>query len=713
MEQKLKQRICIEFYLKLAEFPLKMIFVKDAQKFQRTDENDRNQIKNTPAKFIPRFLTNEQKLCRLATCEDMLEMTRTDPEWKDKIITGYETWGELSPKKSRLLKSRNKVLLVAFLDKKGIFHHEYLHAGQTVIKDMYLGILRRLKEAIRKKRPEKWTNGGWILHHDNARPHTAHLMTSFLAKNGTQILLQPPFFPDIAPNDLFLFPKLEAVLKGRHFDTRDDIIEKSPLALKSIPKEAYKNCFDNWEKRWCCVIVQRFHFNKHNQGNESIASYIAELRILSENCEFVDLDDRLRDRLVCGLIKESLVKRLLSEAALTFEKAINIALCDESASANASVLMETTPDVNILKKANKGEPFNFNSKKQAEFNRIAKGLNKKIICIRCKGNHSPHICKFRNSKCFKCGKIGHLQKACLTRVKKFEYLHRSNSDTYLHCLGTESLSNPFYIMVKLDNHDVSMLIDSGSAYSLLNKETFLKYWKVTQLEKSEVLLKTWSPSHVKILGKPFVKAKVTNGFEKLSILVADEPKFVKARTVPFALRELVDEKLKSLEDQGVIEPVKLTKWASPIVTVLKNDGTVRICHDYKITVNLYSNPDKYPLPTIPQFLDRLRGGRVFTKLDMAQAYQQLKVDETSAEILAINTPIGLYKVKRLPFGLNSAVGTFQRFMDTLLSGIDGVAVYLDDVLISGRDCDDLKRKTEKVLLRFMESGLRLKREKCK
>ncbi|UYV80361.1 hypothetical protein LAZ67_18002684 [Cordylochernes scorpioides] len=49
-------------------------------------------LKKTPAKFIPRFLTNEEKLCRLATCEDMMEMTRTDPEWKDKIITGDETW---------------------------------------------------------------------------------------------------------------------------------------------------------------------------------------------------------------------------------------------------------------------------------------------------------------------------------------------------------------------------------------------------------------------------------------------------------------------------------------------------------------------------------------------------------------------------------------------------------------------------------------------
>ncbi|UYV66746.1 hypothetical protein LAZ67_4002753 [Cordylochernes scorpioides] len=205
-------------------------------------------LKKTPAKFIPRFLTNEQKLCRLATCEDMLEMTRTDPEWKDKIITGDETWvygydpetkrqsaewrgqGEPRPKKSRILKSRNKVLLVAFLDNKGIGSDS-------------------------KKRPEKWTNGDSILHHDNARPHTAHLVTSFLAKNGTEILPQPPYSPDIAPNDFFLFPKLKEVLKGRHFDTREDIIEKSLLVLKRIPKEAYKNCFDNWEKRWRCAAA--------------------------------------------------------------------------------------------------------------------------------------------------------------------------------------------------------------------------------------------------------------------------------------------------------------------------------------------------------------------------------------------------------------------------------------------------------------------------
>ncbi|UYV70518.1 hypothetical protein LAZ67_7003388 [Cordylochernes scorpioides] len=345
MEQKLKQRICIEFYDPRQGRPT----------FQRTDENVQKitdlikenhrttlleleqdtgiskttigrivtedlRLKKTPAKFIPRFLTNEQKLCRLATCKDMLEMTRTDLEWKDKIITGDETWvygydpetkrqsaewrgqGEPRPKKSRILKSRNKVLLVAFLDNKGIVHHEYLPAGQTVIKEINLSILRRLREAIKKKRPEKWTNGDWILHHYNARPHTAHLVTSFLAKNRTEILPQPPYSPDIAPNDFFLFPKLKAVLKGRHFDTREDIIEKSLLALKSIPKEAYKNCFDNWEKRWRCERLGRPSVTATPSTINEVENLIFQPICL----DFISSRQRMNSDLYCDILVNKL-----------------------------------------------------------------------------------------------------------------------------------------------------------------------------------------------------------------------------------------------------------------------------------------------------------------------------------------------------------------------------------------------------------------------
>ncbi|UYV75913.1 hypothetical protein LAZ67_13001793 [Cordylochernes scorpioides] len=205
MEQKLKQRICIEISGRISiEDDPRQERPKCAKNHRFEKENPRTtlleleqdtgiskttigrivtkdlKLKKTPAKFIPRFLTNEQKLCRLATCENMLEMTRTDPEWKDKIITGDETW-------------------------------VYDYDPET------------------KRQYAEW--------------------------RGQEILPQPPYSPDIAPNDFFLFPKLEAVLKGRHFDTRDDIIEKSLLTLKSIPKELYKNCFDNLGKRWRWVFL--------------------------------------------------------------------------------------------------------------------------------------------------------------------------------------------------------------------------------------------------------------------------------------------------------------------------------------------------------------------------------------------------------------------------------------------------------------------------
>ncbi|UYV70064.1 hypothetical protein LAZ67_7001689 [Cordylochernes scorpioides] len=146
------------------------------------------------------------------------------------------------------------------------------------------------------------------------------------------------------------------------------------------------------------VIVQIYHFNKRNQGTESVSVYVAELRKLSENCEFIDLDHRLRDRLVCGLRNESLIKILLSEKDLTFEKAVNLALCDESASTDASILQEKIPELNVINKLNKFESLKFKPNK-IESNRFRKSVNK-LICIRCKGNHLPKVCEFQNSKCF-------------------------------------------------------------------------------------------------------------------------------------------------------------------------------------------------------------------------------------------------------------------------------------------------------------------------
>ncbi|UYV64854.1 hypothetical protein LAZ67_3002172 [Cordylochernes scorpioides] len=115
---------------------------------------------------------------------------------------------------------------------------------------VYLGIMRCLREAVRLKRPERWQNNDWILHVGNARPHTAHVVLQFLAKHSTIQIPHPPYSPDLAPNDFFLYPKLKINLKGRKFDNVDMIQAESKATLRNLSKSDFISCFDNWKKRW-------------------------------------------------------------------------------------------------------------------------------------------------------------------------------------------------------------------------------------------------------------------------------------------------------------------------------------------------------------------------------------------------------------------------------------------------------------------------------
>jgi len=92
-------------------------------------------------------------------------------------------------------------------------------------------VLRRLRESVRRKRPEKWRDGDWILHHNNAPAHTSHLVQQFLAKHGTAQLQQPPYSPDLAPCEFFLFPRLKKVLKGHRFEATEDTKRNSTKTL--------------------------------------------------------------------------------------------------------------------------------------------------------------------------------------------------------------------------------------------------------------------------------------------------------------------------------------------------------------------------------------------------------------------------------------------------------------------------------------------------
>ena len=148
------------------------------------------------------------------------------------------------------------------------------------------------------------------------------------------------------------------------------------------------------------------------------------------------------------------------------------------------------------------------------------------------------------------------------------------------------------------------------------------------------------------------------------------------------------------------------------MAVPKQDGKFRICGDYKVTVNAALDIDQYPLPKPDDLFTSLAGGQKFTKLDLAQAYQQLVLDESSRKFTTITTHQGLYQYTRLPFGIASAPAIFQKTMDQILQGIPHVTCYIDDILITGANEQEHLHNLEEVFRRLDQHNLRIKRAKC-
>ena len=146
---------------------------------------------------------------------------------------------------------------------------------------------------------------------------------------------------------------------------------------------------------------------------------------------------------------------------------------------------------------------------------------------------------------------------------------------------------------------------------------------------------------------------------------------------------------------------------------MKPDKSIRICGDFKQTINKVSKLERYPIPRINDVFATLSGGTSFSKLDLSQAYQQLVLDDESKQYTVINTHRGLFRYNQLPFGIASAPGIFQRTMEGLLGGFPHVFVYLDDILVTGTSEEEHLKNLEIVLQRLHSASLHLKKEKCK
>lgn len=199
---------------------------------------------------------------------------------------------------------------------------------------------------------------------------------------------------------------------------------------------------------------------------------------------------------------------------------------------------------------------------------------------------------------------------------------------------------------------------------------------------------------------------------KLSIDTNVQPCFCNFHSIPFSLRSRVEQELEHLQRSGVIEPVQFSDWAAPIVPVVKPNGSVRICDDFKLTVNKVAKLDTYPLPKIDDWFLQLAGGKHFSKLDLAHAYLQIALDEEFKQYVVINTYKGLYQYNRLLFGIHSAPAIFQCTIESILRGIPHVSVYIGDILVTGSMEAEHLQTLDRVLTQLYAAGVRLRRDKC-
>ena len=154
---------------------------------------------------------------------------------------------------------------------------------------------------------------------------------------------------------------------------------------------------------------------------------------------------------------------------------------------------------------------------------------------------------------------------------------------------------------------------------------------------------------------------------------------------------------------GIIEHSK-SEWASPLHVVPKGKDSFRPCGDFR-QLNSYTIPDMYPVPHIQDFSAHLQNSKIFSKIDLIRAFHQIPLSKEAIPKTAVITPFGLYQFKRMPFGLRNAAQTFQRFMNTITRGLEGVYVYIDDILVASENKLDHEKHLRKLFSRLSENGL--------
>lgn len=235
------------------------------------------ELHKVSARWVPRMLTPDQKRNRVLECEALLAKYQADPEgFLARFVTTDETWvHHFDPESKRQSMQwkhaisppprkfrAGKVMATIFWDAEGILLVDYLEHGQTITGEYYAGLIAKLREAIKSKR-RGMLRRGVLFHQDNAPVHKARVSITAILESGFELVDHPPYSPDLAPSDFFLFPKLKEHLRGQKFSGDDELMSAVNDWLEVQDKEFFRRGIQALEHRWTkCVQVRGDYVEK-------------------------------------------------------------------------------------------------------------------------------------------------------------------------------------------------------------------------------------------------------------------------------------------------------------------------------------------------------------------------------------------------------------------------------------------------------------------
>ncbi|XP_041356959.1 uncharacterized protein LOC121374100 [Gigantopelta aegis] len=193
-------------------------------------------------------------------------------------------------------------------------------------------------------------------------------------------------------------------------------------------------------------------------------------------------------------------------------------------------------------------------------------------------------------------------------------------------------------------------------------------------------------------------------------LLSDTPVRVKPYPLPFAMRDVVDDEVRSMLQMDIIE-YSDSPYSSPIVIVKKKDGTNRFCIDFR-RLNKITIFDAEPMPNADEIFAKLNGCRYISKLDLSKGYWQLPLTESAKGLTAFQTPMGLFQFKVMPFGLVNAPASFSRLMRKLLQDMQNIDNFIDDIIIYTTTFGEHMQVLKELLIRLRHANLTAKPSKC-